>query len=182
MSKSKGLIIVLTILTFVVLTALGLFIYYSQGNINLPLKTDTNKKIQVQQPKVSLEQKIKQNTYQEIQKEEPAEVINPNISDPEQRKVLDKTITRQSDNKVVRVENGKLIPDKITILQKDIVTWKNFSDSEITIVGENEEWGSFLSIEPNKSFSQEFSFMGTYTYTVTEYPDLTGEIIVVKGE
>ncbi|MGB9911726.1 MAG: cupredoxin domain-containing protein [Microgenomates group bacterium] len=75
----------------------------------------------------------------------------------------------------VKIENGKLNPETITIKVHDQVSWVN-NDKEVYQI-KGEDWGN-VPINPGENFTQAFDKPGTFSYTCALHPQIKGTVIV----
>lgn len=95
--------------------------------------------------------------------------LPPTLS-PEEKEIIANLQTHE-----VKIENGKLNPETLTIKLHDQVMWVNNDTKPHKIAGEN--WGG-VPIQPGESFTQAFDQKGTFSYSCALQPDLKGTIIV----
>lgn len=89
---------------------------------------------------------------------------------PEEIKIIS-----QIETKIVTIKNLKFEPETLTIKLHDQVVWKNQDTVNHKVKGDN--WGN-VPIGPGENFTQAFDKVGTYSYTCTLHPTMTGTIIV----
>lgn len=89
---------------------------------------------------------------------------------PEEIKIIS-----QIETKIVTIKNLKFEPETLTVKLHDQVAWKNEDTVDHKVKGDN--WGN-VPIGPGENFTQAFDKAGTYSYTCTLHPTMTGTIIV----
>lgn len=100
--------------------------------------------------------------------EEPTEEI-PTLT-PERIEIISKLETH-----IVTIQNETLNPATLTIKLHDQVEWQNKGSEDYQIAGQG--WGN-VPIAPGESFTQAFETPGTFTYSCTLHPELSGTIVV----
>jgi len=105
-----------------------------------------------------------------LPQEQEKEVAAPPTISEEQIEIA-KTL---EDHKV-EISNGKFNPSTLEIKLHDQVTWSNKDGKAHKISGE--EWGG-VKIENGENFTQVFDKAGTYNYSCSLHPEMTGKIIV----
>ena len=75
----------------------------------------------------------------------------------------------------ITIENNTFNPSQITIKTNDQVQWSNEDTVEHQIKGEG--WGD-IPIKSGEKYTQAFIKPGTYPYSCTIHPEMTGTIIV----
>lgn len=84
-------------------------------------------------------------------------------------------IISKIETKTVTIKNLKFEPETLTIKLHDQVVWKNQDSIDHKVKGN--DWGN-VPIGPGENFTQAFDKTGTYSYTCTLHPTMTGTIIV----
>jgi len=165
------------------LVAVGVFIF-GYFRANEPEAVDTMENVEVDddgvlRPSKQLLESSTGKSYEELKMEAPEVVTSPNIYDEESKKQFEEIAGSQNPENYFVVYNGSSFePASITIFQGDLVTFSNSSLSSFKVKGEL-DWGSMLAIEPEKAFSQQFDYLGTYKYSVEGNDKISGEIIVL---
>ena len=83
----------------------------------------------------------------------------------------------------VRLSYGKVAPQKIVIRAGDIVHFQNVSSTPrtFTVQAEGAAFGS-PPLARGEGWHREFAEAGSYRYSVAEYPDMRGEVLVAPRE
>ena len=79
-------------------------------------------------------------------------------------------------NRIV-VKNFMFVPNSLTVKAGSTVTWANMDDEPHSVVSDT---GLFRSgaMDTNESFSFKFDMPGTYHFTCSIHPRMTGTIVV----
>ena len=99
----------------------------------------------------------------------PTAVVYPTKT-PEQLETL-----RKMETKKVSIKDLKFDPQTVTIKVNDQVEWQN--DDSVTHNVKGDNWGDF-PISPGQKFTQVFDKAGTYSYSCSLHPEMTGTVIV----
>ena len=97
-------------------------------------------------------------------------LAEPPTLSPEKKEIISKLETHS----VVITEAG-FAPQTLTIKRYDQVQWENQGSTTHQVKGEG--WGN-VPIQPGKRFTQAFEETGTFPYSDSLQPTLTGTIIV----
>ena len=108
--------------------------------------------------------------------ETPAEVIEETpVEEPvEELPVIDpQTYTLRMENRMVKM------PSPLEINRGDTVDWKNLQDPKrmLVLVSDDNLWDNY-SISPMQKFTYTFNKSGTYNFSVTNIPKMSGSIVV----
>lgn len=95
--------------------------------------------------------------------------LTPNIAIDKQFDETQATVTISS------VSNG-FVPPSITIQKGETIVWTNRDINAHTATGSNFSSGT---VQPNQSYSREFTSTGSYDYTCSIHPSMKGTINVV---
>lgn len=109
-----------------------------------------------------------------LNREKISEPVSPTVAlptlSPEEKEIIANLQTHE-----VKIENGQLNPETLTIKLHDQVMWVNNDNKPHKITGEN--WGG-VPIQPGESFTKKFDQEGTFSYSCALQPELKGTIIV----
>jgi len=168
-SKAAPLILLVFLLLFVLIVIIGVYYYSQNAKVNNKTNLKDNSS-QVGEDSALQGDKVirdvESKNYQELKQQYPDAVFNPNISDAKMKEDFNSLVKNENpENYRMFYDGSALEPESIIIFQGDYVTWTNNSDANIVIKGED-DWGSFLEIQPQQGFSQEFDFIGDYEFSL----------------
>ncbi|MBW6470016.1 MAG: hypothetical protein K0A90_02205 [Methanosarcinaceae archaeon] len=77
----------------------------------------------------------------------------------------------------IRLEYYQARPSILEINRGDTVVWRNHQDRRFTIISEDELWNDY-NIVPGRSLVYTFNKSGTYNFSESGLPRMSGSIIV----
>ena len=83
-----------------------------------------------------------------------------------------------TESPTVTLRGVKYVPDRVTIVAGDTVTWV-WDDGSVAHDIDGDGFSTELQTEGE--FEHTFDDPGTYEYRCTVHPPMTGEVIVVEG-
>jgi plastocyanin len=88
------------------------------------------------------------------------------------------SLTAENANTVISIKDFAFSPDEIMIEKGETVTWKNEDAIAHTVTGSTFSSGT---LNAGDSYSYSFTDDGTFEYTCSFHPQMTGKIIVGTG-
>ena len=82
---------------------------------------------------------------------------------------------KASETATVSIKDFAFNPDSVTVSVGGTVTWKNNDSATHTIKGRDFE---SENLKPGDSFSQTFEKVGTFDYSCSIHPAMTGKVVV----
>jgi plastocyanin len=77
----------------------------------------------------------------------------------------------------IKIDNFSFTPATITVAAGTTVTWINRDDIPHTVASDGKEFKS-KALDTDEKFSYTFSKAGTYSYSCSLHPKMTGKVIV----
>lgn len=81
----------------------------------------------------------------------------------------------------VSITSTGFVPESITVTQGDTVVWTNNDTTDHTATDDELNWDTDV-IEPGETGSLVFNTVGSFTYSDTVDPTITGTITVEEGD
>lgn len=111
---------------------------------------------------------------EDIIDETPEEVEEIPIEEPE---VVEEAPVVDPQEYFINMRYNQFTPSTFEINRGDIVTWINYQDRLFILASEDELWDDFR-IVPGRRFDYTFNESGTYNFSVTGLPRMSGSIVV----
>lgn len=132
-------------------------------NKQQPVQPTKTEEITYEKQKENIVESVQQGkSFQEARAVSPDLITNPNVAVSELSEEVKKANPKPK-LLTINYDKGKFVPSELTINQGDLVMWNNKSQSEMLVVGEY--WGTPVPVAPGKSFTQQFDFVGEYSYS-----------------